>query len=219
MGQEQPTCSSTLSARTSRFPPRACHRKGCANVFLPRRWNQRYCREPACLRELYRWQAAKRQQRRRSHAENRRQHADAERQRRSRRREEARIREVERSLPASSPTAPIDTPRPRAWSRSKRNPGDFCDRPGCFEPLRRSNRAPARYCGDVCRQAVRRVRDRERKWKKRHGETVASGVSMTVRSYWGLPKPALSFRKTHQEVPKHDRETSAGCRPRAPPSA
>ncbi len=218
MGQLQPTGCRTPSASTSRFPQRQCHRKGCDHLFVPRRWNQRYCREPECLQLLHRWQAAKRQQRRRSQVENRRQHADAERQRRSRRREEARIREVERSLPTSSPAAPIDAPRPRAWSRSKRNPRNFCARPGCFEPLRPSSRAPARYCGNACCQAVRRVRDRERKWKKRHGETVTSGVSITVRSYRGLPRPALSSQKTHQEVPKHDRETSTGRRPRAPPS-
>ena len=39
----------------------------------------------------------------------------------------------------------------------------FCDRPGCYEPCRDSCRCQARYCGDDCRQAMRRVRDRERK--------------------------------------------------------
>jgi len=219
MGQEQPTCSSTPSARTSQFPPRQCLRKGCDRSFVPGRWNQRYCRQPECLCLLHRWQAAKRQQRRRSHAENRRQHADAERQRRSRRREEARVRPPKPSPPVSSEPTSIDTPTSRAWSRSKKYPRDFCDRPGCFEPLRSSSRAPAHYCGDACREAVRRVRDRERKWKKRNRAATASGRSMSVRSYRDSPKPALSSRETHQEVPKHDRETSTGRRPRAPPSA
>lgn len=30
-----------------------------------------------------------------------------------------------------------------------------------------SVRNPAHYCGPACRQAVRRVRDRERKWRSR----------------------------------------------------
>ena len=218
MGQEQLTCSDTPSARTSRFPPRACYRKDCGRVFLPRQWNQRYCRRPDCLQELHRWQAAKRQRRRRSRAENRRQHAEAQRQRRNRQREEARVRQAERSPPASREPTPIDAPTSRAWSRSKKYPRDFCERPGCFEPLRPSSRAPAHYCGDACRQAVRRVRDRERKWKKRHRATTTASRSKPVRSYGSSPKPALSSRKTHQEVPKHDRETSAGRRPRAPPS-
>jgi hypothetical protein len=55
-----------------------------------------------------------------------------------------------------------------AWSRHKKIPaGPICDRPGCFAPPRSSVRTPARYCGDECRQALRRVRDRERKWKSR----------------------------------------------------
>lgn len=219
MGQEQPTCSSTLSARTSRLAPRQCLRKGCECDFVPRRWNQRYCQQPECLRLLRRWQAAKRQQRRRSQPENRRQHAQAERQRRSRRREEAQTRSPKPSPPVPSEPTPSDASASRAWSRSKKYPDNFCDRPGCFDPVRPSHRAPARYCGDACRQALRRVRDRERKWKQRHSTTTASGCSMPVRRYRDSPKPALSFRKTPQEVPQHDRETSTSRRPRAPPSA
>jgi hypothetical protein len=218
MGQPQPTGCRTPSASTSRFPPRQCLRKGCECVFVPRRWNQRYCRQPECLRLLYRWQAAKRQQRWRSHVENRQQHARAERQRRSRRREETQARPPKPSPPVSSEPTPIDAPASRAWSRSKKYPDNFCDRPGCFDPVRPSRRAPARYCGDACRQAVRRVRNRERKWKKRNRAATASGRSRTVRSYRDSPKPALSSRETHQEVPKHDRETSTGRRPRPPPS-
>ena len=40
----------------------------------------------------------------------------------------------------------------------------LCDRPGCHEAPPKSGRHQARYCGSVCCQAVRRVRDRERKW-------------------------------------------------------
>jgi hypothetical protein len=36
------------------------------------------------------------------------------------------------------------------------------------DPRRPSSRATARYCGDDCRQAVRRVLDRERKWLRRN---------------------------------------------------
>ena len=125
MGQQQPTGFKTPSARTPRFPPRECHRKGCQRSFLPRQWNQRYCREPECLRLLHRWQAAKRQQRRRSWPESRRQHAQAERQRRIRRREEAHARQAERSARISSVTTAGDAPGSRAWSRSERIVGYF----------------------------------------------------------------------------------------------
>ena len=55
-----------------------------------------------------------------------------------------------------------------AWSRSRTffSP-PFCDRPGCHEPPVTSVRNPARYCCPACRQAVRNVQDRERKWLSR----------------------------------------------------
>ncbi len=168
MGQPQPTGCRTHAASPSRLPPRQCHRKGCDHTFVPQRWNQRYCREPECLQELHRWQAAKRQQRRRARAEVRQQHAEAQRQRRRRQRAEAGVRQAERSPPAA------ETPAPRAWSRRRKNPHDFCDRPGCFEPRRRSRRAPARYCAGDCRPAVQRVQDRERKWKRRKHPVAAA---------------------------------------------
>ena len=38
---------------------------------------------------------------------------------------------------------------------------------GCHEPVAKSGRSQARYCCPACRQAVRRVVDRERKWQFR----------------------------------------------------
>jgi hypothetical protein len=43
----------------------------------------------------------------------------------------------------------------------------LCDRPGCYEPPVTSLRNLARYCCPACRQAVRNVQDRERKWLAR----------------------------------------------------
>src|SRR5208282_3337575 len=43
----------------------------------------------------------------------------------------------------------------------------LCDRPGCHEHPAASLRNPARYCCTACRQAVRNVLDRERKWLSR----------------------------------------------------
>lgn len=56
-----------------------------------------------------------------------------------------------------------------AWSRSEAPlPQALCVRPGCYEPPRDSARAPSAYCSDACREALRRVRDRERKWLARN---------------------------------------------------
>ncbi len=63
---------------------RMCLRKGCGRRYRPRRWNQRYCQEPECLRQLRRWQAAQRQARRRQDEAIKAKHAMAERVRRQR---------------------------------------------------------------------------------------------------------------------------------------
>ena len=249
MGQLQHTSSAPCSPSAGRFRDRTCHRRRCGRVFLPRQWNQRYCQQPECLRELRRWQATKRQRQRRSQPVVRQQHAHAERQRRSRQREQGSVRQTGEPPGKSALPAPIDVSEGSAWSRSAKIPEKFCDRPGCFREVRPSHRAPARYCSDECRQAVRRVSDRERKFKDRRKKSAASGgdgplrpggrdrrqVSCAVadgraleavsakrnrvRSYRGPTAAGLSSRETHQEAPKHDRETSTGRRPRAPPSA
>jgi hypothetical protein len=59
-------------------------RKGCDHKYQPRRWNQRYCQDPDCRRELRRWQAARRQAERRRDVRVKIQHAQAERERRQR---------------------------------------------------------------------------------------------------------------------------------------
>jgi hypothetical protein len=74
-----------------RCPPRArrprlrtCLRKECNRQYLPTRWNQRYCHDPDCQREVRRWQAARRQAVHRKDAAARSRHAQAERERRQR---------------------------------------------------------------------------------------------------------------------------------------
>jgi hypothetical protein len=249
MGQLQHTSSAPCSPRAGRFRARKCHRQHCGCVFVPRQWNQRYCQQPECLRELRRWQATKRQRERRSQPSVRQQHAEAERQRRTRQREQGPARPTGEPPGKSALPAPFDASEGRAWSRSAKIPEKFCDRPGCFREVRASHRAPARYCSDECRQAVRRVSDRERKFQDRRKKSAdgrsdgplrsggrdrrqvgcaaaddraleaASEQRKRVRSYRGPTETGLSSGATHQEAPKHDRETSTGRRPRPPPSA
>jgi hypothetical protein len=59
-------------------------RKGCRRQYEPRCWNQRYCQDAECQREVRRWQAAKRQAKRRQNARVKAQHAQAEKERRQR---------------------------------------------------------------------------------------------------------------------------------------
>lgn len=238
MGQNQHNLPSSSSARNSRFPPRTCLRMGCDRNFVPQRWNQCYCRDAECRRLLRRWQAAKRQQRRRSRAEVRQQRAAAAKQKR------AAARAAGRSAPRPSCSGAEPPTRPRAWSRRKKNSAPFCDRPGCYDPPRLTHRCRSRYCGDTCCQAQRRVRDRERKWLRRKTSVgrfkraVEYQVRRVARERQRRPTVAvpappdraavLDYRERSdsslscrepQEVPAYDPETSAGTRPRPPPAS
>ncbi len=168
MGHLQHTLCSCLSASGRRPCPRICLRKGCGRIYKARRWNQRYCQDPKCLQLVRRWQAAKRQEERRRRPEARAAHATAERQRRARQAEGLRETPSESASTPDDDHAPDDDQDRGAWSRSKTFSVPFCDRPGCYEAVRASCRCEARYCSDACRQAVRRVRDRERKWLARN---------------------------------------------------
>lgn len=169
MGQIQHTPAVKPTPRRS--PSRTCLRKGCGHVFRPGRWNQRYCQDPHCLEEVRRWQAAKRQRVFRQSAENRKRQAESEARRRRAKKEAAAAEGLTNHPSQDVNQEPsLMSRRAGAWSRSNEFPEDFCDRPGCYEPLPTDSRAPARYCGGDCRQAMRRVRDRERKWLIRNGD-------------------------------------------------
>ena len=142
-------------ARRRRPRPRRCMRKGCGREYQPRRWNQRYCQEPECLRQVRQWQAARRQAKHRQAAEAKARHAQAER---------AAPPAGQERVPGWSGTRGCVA----AWSRSRSFfSAPLCDRPGCHEHPVTSLRNPARYCCPACRQAVRNVQDRERKWLAR----------------------------------------------------
>ena len=154
MGHAQDTREPLFGTRrTRRLGRRKCLRKGCGRVFVARAWNQRYCQDAACLREVRRWYSCTRQQRQRESDEGKRRHREAERRRR--RRAKTRRNKV---TPSSK------SPEEEAARGHAAEGKCTCDRPGCWTPPRASIRAPACYCGDDCRDAVRRVRDRERKW-------------------------------------------------------
>ena len=238
MGQRQHTANGDVPTRGKRLGPRICLRKGCGRKYRPCRWNQRYCQDAECLRLVRRWQAAKRQRRRRTAPEGRQKHAEAERQRRERCRARNNASFVDRSSPREAP--------PCAWSRSRKFPQIFCDRPGCYDAPRPSLRVPARYCSDACRSALRRVQDRERKWLSRKTSAgrykrrleyerarrrrqiplplTRDGTCQNVSSdrpavvTYGMADPGSLSWSDSPEENCHDPETSADSRPRSPPT-
>ncbi len=188
MEHVQDTNEGGASARGRRLGWRICLRKGCGQRFQARRPNQRYCREPECLKALRRWQAAKRQQKRRATPEGRRQHAEAERQRRQRKASEA-----ETPQEGQAPAAASEPVRGHA---ARKHPAVFCDRPGCYEAVRESSCAPASYCGDDCRTAMNRVRDRERKWLLR--KRLAGRIKRRLE-YQAARRPTLLRRRCSRQ--------------------
>jgi hypothetical protein len=147
--QHKPNC------RCRRPRPRICLRQGCGQKYQPRRWNQRYCQDPECLRAVRRWQAAKRQAQRRADEAVKVQHAAAQRARRQ-----------------SAKSVPQPPKEPEATAARGHAARIFfalplCNRPGCPEPPRTSGHHQAAYCCSTCRKAVQRVVDRERKWRQR----------------------------------------------------
>ena len=161
MGHVHLTTGKGVSTSRRRLGWRSCLQKGCGRGFQARQYKQRYCQHPECLAEVRRWQGAKRQRKCRSQAEGRLRHAEAERQRRK---EQA----FQAQKPPESESVATDMPaEPCAWSRNRKYPAIFCNRPGCYESPRYSPRVPASYCGDDCCAAMRRVRDREHKWLRR----------------------------------------------------
>jgi hypothetical protein len=51
----------------------------------------------------------------------------------------------------------------------------FCHRPGCYAQFAKTRRSPLqKFCSAACRQALRRVRLRDRRWDKILGTDVAS---------------------------------------------
>jgi hypothetical protein len=248
MGHVEHIAEAGTSTRGRRLGWRTCLRKGCGRRYQAGHWKQRYCREPDCLLELRRWQAAKRQRKRRATTEGRKKHAQAERERRQRK------KSLASSPGVTSESASLAAPaRGHAKKRARKIfSGPICDRPGCFEPPRSSPRAPSRYCGDECREAMRRVQDRERKWrtrnskagrpkrrlecqaasqKRRQGPFSSRGDSgnacrirpkplgSAVRNYGPATQATLtSSRPQDHEAPNHDQKASAPSRPRAPPA-
>ena len=159
MGTIHGTRKHRRPTRARRPRPRICLRKGCRHKYQPRCWNQRYCQDPQCQRELDRWLAARRQAKRRQDPHVKARHAQDQKERRR------------RAKTAPKPLEEPDVAPARGHAANPAETGFFslpiCDRPGCYEPPVTSSRNPARFCCAACRGAVRRVRDRERKWLRR----------------------------------------------------
>lgn len=137
--------------------PRRCLLKGCERLFWPRRPQAHYCSE-ACRLEARRWRRWQASQRYRA--------TDRGRERRREQSQRYRQRRRERQ------TASADVNSPREGQRASPGSADFqarpCDRPGCYVlfPIPHEHSCK-RFCSVACRLALRRVLDREARWRAR----------------------------------------------------
>ena len=176
-------------ARRRRPRPRICLRKGCRCKYLPRCWNQRYCQEPECRRQVRRWQAARRQANHRQNAFAKARHAEAEKLHRQQAKLASQVDQKPEVMPARGHA-----------DGSTENPfsAPLCDRPGCYDPSVPSIRNPASYCCPACRQAVGNVHDRERKWRLR---VTDEGRKKRAHEYRAARQQRLRRSKRSVSVP------------------
>jgi hypothetical protein len=121
VGAGQGTAKHGCSARGRRPRPRICLRKGCGRKYQPRCWNQRYCQDPHCQREVRRWQAAQRQARHRQDADVKARHAQAQRARRQRAKSTPQALESPAVTPARGHAAETFFPRRYAIGQDATN--------------------------------------------------------------------------------------------------
>lgn len=140
-----------------RWRPRRCLLKGCERWYWPRTARCHYCSD-ACQREAKRWRQWRASQRYRASE------AGRERRREQSRRYRQRCREQQQ--------ASADTACAREGQRIEAADADFsgrpCDRPGCYVLFSVVHEHQCkRFCSVACRLALRRVLDRESRYRQR----------------------------------------------------
>jgi hypothetical protein len=145
-------------------PPglRGCLLKGCPCWFEPKRPQCRYCsvdcRKKAC--RWRRWRAA--QVYRRTEQGKACRQAQCQRNR-ARRRAQAQV-----MAESGRETSPSSCEGQRAARIPENSEICTCDRPGCYELfVARPHSPPQRFCSPACRQALRRVEQREQRLRAR----------------------------------------------------
>jgi len=151
--------------------PRRCLLKGCERLFWPRRPQTRYC-SALCQQAARRW--------RRHRAGQRYRGTDAGRERRRDQSRRYRQRQRERQTASADADSPREGQRPGTASEdllSRR-----CERPGCYEHFSiKHEHSCRRFCSVACRMALRRVLDRESRYRARRRRLRCERVTKHAR--------------------------------------
>ena len=159
-------CQGARRPRRRRPRQRPCLLKGCEKPFRSTHPQARYC-SAKCQAAARRWRRrrASRQYRQTANGRLKRQ---AQCQRYRCRCTERRQRDQAQQSPA--PESPCTCPTSVREGQRPAGDSEFfrCERPGCEAWFIRTSRSPCqRFCSPSCRQALRRVIERERRWRQR----------------------------------------------------
>jgi hypothetical protein len=141
------------------YRARRCLLKGCERLFAPPRPQSRYC-SGDCSAAARRWRHVQASRRYRASVNGRARRREQNRAYRQRRRQR------ERAAASADATASREGQRPALEQQ------DFCERmcarPGCYVVLVvKDEQACRRFCSVACRLALRRVLDREWRYRQR----------------------------------------------------
>lgn len=156
--------ASDASGQCPRRYGRVCLLKECEQSFQASHPLQRYCSQPCqeAARRWRRWQAARRY---RATPQGQQQRQAQSRRYRDRQR-------LRRAPATAEPVGTTTTPAPCEGQRYGDFSADFstrpCQRPGCYELfVPQAHEPPQRFCCMACRRALRRVLEREARWRRR----------------------------------------------------
>jgi hypothetical protein len=150
-----------LPGQEPSYPRRArrCLLKGCERWFQPRRPQSRYC-SGECAAAARRWRRVKASRRYRASAAGRVCRREQNRRYRQRRRQ--------RQTAAVSADAVTACEGQRPASGGEDFCARMCDRPGCYVMfVVKHEHSCRRFCSVACRLALRRVLDREARYRQR----------------------------------------------------
>jgi hypothetical protein len=158
-------------------PEGCCHRlrrcllKGCERLFWPRRPQTRYC-SASCQQAAGRWRRRRASQRYRASDPGR------ERRRDQARRYRQRCRERQTTSADTEASREGQRPAPLREEFSTRR----CERPGCYEHFSiKHEHSCRRFCSVACRLALRRVLDREARYRARRQRLRRERLTRRVR--------------------------------------
>lgn len=161
---------------------RLCLLKGCEQPFVPSHAQARYCSTccQAAARRWRRWRASRTYRASEQGQARRREQSRQYRQRLRQR--QAELHAERASTPAEEPAQSCEGQRAAPAAEKS-----CCVRPGCYELFLRCCRSPLQQCcGSLCQQALRRVRQREARWRRRLSELTQS-IRLPAPSARGSP--------------------------------